>query len=80
MKPASSIFALIVIVLWLGSVTYIAAPQQIISKLPTPPMGGVPSAFLGVLLFLFGIIVIVLWAGLVPESSGTAKVPVSQNQ
>jgi hypothetical protein len=64
MKISSSIFAIIVLVLWLGSLTYIAAPSSIASKLPSLPMGSVPSAFLGVLLFLLGIIVIVIWAGL----------------
>ena len=70
MKGLSVIFAIIVLVLWLGSLTYIAAPASVTSKLPSPPLGGVPSAFLGVLLFLFSIIVIVIWAGLSPEASG----------
>jgi hypothetical protein len=68
MKGVSVIFAIVVLVLWLGSATYIAAPSSVLSKLPSPPMGGVPSAFLGVLLFLFSIIVIVIWAGLTPDT------------
>jgi len=37
--------------------------------LPTPPMGSVPPAFLGVLLFLLGIVFVVLWAGWSPENA-----------
>jgi hypothetical protein len=68
-KGLSVILAIIVMVLWLGSATYIAAPANVLSKLPTPPMGNVPPAFLGVLLFLFSIVFIVLWAGWTPEKS-----------
>lgn len=69
MQRVSAIFAIIVLVLWFGSATYIAAPPSVLKMLPSPPMGGVPPAFLGVLLFLFSIIVIVIWAGLTPEKS-----------
>jgi surface polysaccharide O-acyltransferase-like enzyme len=69
MKGVSQIFAIIVVILWLASATYIAAPASVLQLLPSPPMGGVPPAFLGVLLFLFGIIIIVIWAGLTPEGA-----------
>ena len=69
MKGVSQIFAIIVVVLWLGSATYIAAPASVLKMLPSPPMGGIPPAFLGVLLFLLGIVVIVVWAGMTPEYS-----------
>ena len=69
MKGLSVILGIIVLVLWLGSATYIAAPASVLSKLPSPPMGNVPPAFLGVLLFLISIVFIVLWAGWSTEKS-----------
>jgi len=77
MKPISVVFAIIVLVLWLGSATYIAAPDNVKSMLPSPPMGNIPTSFLGVLLFLLSIVVIVLWVGLVPDSTDEKKVPVT---
>ena len=68
MKGVSTIFAIIVLVLWLASATYIAAPSSVV-KLPSPPMGNIPPAFLGVLLFLLSIVIIVIWADLTPEDS-----------
>jgi len=79
MKAVSTVFALIVLVLWLGSLAYItlpAAPAQIRSMLPplpSPPMGNIPTAFLGVLMFLLSIIVIAFWAGLGPDSSSDGE-------
>jgi len=73
MKPVSTIIAIIVLVLWLGSATYIAAPASVIQMLPTPPMGGIPPAFLGVLLFLLSIVLITFWAGLTPEKSSASE-------
>jgi len=69
MKTLSAILALVVLVLWLGSATYIAAPSSVTDKLPSPPMGSVPPAFLGVLLFLLSIVIITFWAGMGPEKS-----------
>jgi len=68
MKGLSTVFGIIVAVLWLGSATYIAAPASVTKLLPSPPMGSVPSAFLGVLLFLLSIVVITFWAGLTTEN------------
>ena len=73
MKALSAILAIIVLVLWLASATYIAAPANVISLLPSVPMGNVPPAFLGVLLFLVSIIVIVFWAGMSPEETSEEK-------
>ena len=75
MKSLSVVLALITLVLWLGSVTYIAAPDTVTSKLPSPPMGNIPSAFLGVLLFLLSIIVIVVWAVVTQDNPPAQKVP-----
>ncbi len=71
MKGLSVIVALVVLVLWVVGFTYIAAPAAPIGNvsIPTPPIGNVPPAFLGVLLFLLGIVFIVLWAGWTPESA-----------
>lgn len=71
MKGVSFIVAIVVLVLWLGSATYIAAPSSIVQKLPT--MGSVPSGFLGVLLFLLSIVVITLWAGMSSEDADAEK-------
>ena len=68
MKGLSVILPLVVLVLWLVGFAYIAAPVSGMS-IPTPPMGNVPPAFLGVLLFLLGIVFIVLWAGWTPEAA-----------
>ncbi len=78
MKGVSTIFAIIVLVLWLGSATYIAAPASVLKMLPSPPMGSVPPAFLGVLLFLLGIVLIVVWAGLTPEDSESKEIKASE--
>jgi hypothetical protein len=83
MKGLSTIFAIIVLVLWLGSVLYItapAAPSSVPIKLPSPPMGGIPSAFIGVLLFLLSIIVIVIWVALTPEEAEEKKKPEVKEQ
>jgi hypothetical protein len=76
MKPLSAILALIVLVLWVGSLVYITAPlapAQIQSMIPTPPTGNIPAPFLGVLLFLLSIVVIAFWAGLAPDSATDGK-------
>jgi hypothetical protein len=75
MKPLSVVFALITLVLWLGSATYIAAPETVTKMLPSPPMGNIPSAFLGVLLFLLSIIVITVWAVVSKDTPPAQKVP-----
>jgi hypothetical protein len=78
MKDQSFIFAIVVLVLWLGTLTYIAAPQSIIQKLPTPPMGAVPSAFLGVLLFLLSIVVITFWGAMSSDNPVIEEVKASE--
>ncbi|MDA4112136.1 MAG: hypothetical protein OK439_06320 [Thaumarchaeota archaeon] len=78
MKPLSVIFGIITLVLWLGSATYIAAPDSVTSKLPSPPMGNIPSAFLGVLLFLLSIVVIAVWAVVTKDTPEPQKVPATQ--
>jgi hypothetical protein len=75
MKPLSIVFALITLVLWLGSATYIAAPSNVTNLLPSPPMGNIPTAFLGVLLFLLSIIVIAVWAVVTKDTPEPQKVP-----
>jgi hypothetical protein len=69
MKGLSVIVALVVLVLWAVGFTYIVAPISSSISIPIPPIGNVPPAFLGVLLFLLGIVFIVLWAGWTPESA-----------
>ena len=77
MKPLSVVFALITLVLWLGSATYIAAPDSVTKMLPSPPMGNIPSAFLGVVLFLLSTIVIAVWAVVTKDTPPPQKVPVA---
>ena len=78
MKPLSVIFAIVTLVLWLGSATYIAAPDSVKSMLPSPPMGNLPSAFLGVLIFLLSIIVIAIWAVVTKDAPEPQTVPATQ--
>ena len=76
MKVASVVIGLIVAVLWLGSLVYItapAAPAQIRSMIPTPPTGNIPTAFLGVLMFLVSILLIAFWAGLSTDSGSAGE-------
>jgi len=68
MKGVSALIAIIVLVLWLASATYIAAPASISNLLPSAH-SSVPSAFIGVLLFLVSILLIVVWAMMTPEKA-----------
>lgn len=66
MKGIDALFAIIILIVWLASATYIAAPASVTSMLPSTH-GSVPSAFIGVLIFLVSILVIVVWATMTPE-------------
>ncbi len=76
MKGIGALFAVIVLLLWLASATYIAAP----GVLPAPPMGGIPTAFLGVILFIVGILLVVVWADMAPEMSSVTEVKSTEDQ
>lgn len=68
MKGVSVLLAIIVLILWIASATYIAAPASVASMLPSTN-SSVPSAFIGVLLFLVSALVIVVWATLTQEGA-----------
>jgi membrane protein implicated in regulation of membrane protease activity len=78
LKALSAIIGLVVFILWLISATLIAAPPSVINTLPLPPMGGVPPAFLGVLLFLISIVLITFWAGMGPDNPEPEKTKTDQ--
>jgi hypothetical protein len=75
MKAVSIIIGIVVLLLWFVSASYIAAPTSVQKMLPQPPMGSVPHAFLGVLIFLLSMVLIVIWAAFTkdaPEIAVTA--------
>ena len=73
MKALSVVIGIVVVVLWIVSLTYIAAPSSVQSSLPQPPMGNIPHAFLGVVAFLLSMILLVIWAAATPDKSAESK-------
>jgi hypothetical protein len=68
MRAVSVIIGIIVILLWLLSATYIAAPASVLNLFPTLPLGAVPVRFLGVVFFLLSLVLIFLWAAITKDA------------